>query len=91
MSYKLKEVTKGSVFKSKDMGCPIPPPAPRTATFRSARAEEENARRARVRAAVDRANILIVKEIGGGKKELTRRNDEYAVDARSFPSSIVVR
>jgi hypothetical protein len=58
MSYKLKEVTKGSVFKSKDMGCPIPPPAPRTATFRSARAEEENARRARVRAAVDRANIF---------------------------------
>lgn len=58
MSYKLKAETEGSTFKSKDSGCPIPPPAPRTATLRSARAVVENARRARVRAAVDRANIL---------------------------------
>lgn len=33
ISYKLREVTRGSLLRSKERGCPIPPPAPRTATF----------------------------------------------------------
>ena len=33
ISYKLKDDTCGSVLSNSDSGCPIPPPAPRTATL----------------------------------------------------------
>lgn len=33
MSYKLKEVTRGSFLSKRERGCPMPPPAPRTATL----------------------------------------------------------
>lgn len=51
---------RGSALRSKDMGCPIPPAAPRTATARLDRAEVEKPRWARVEVdrAIDRANIL---------------------------------
>ena len=33
MSYRLRELTRGSFLRSKERGWPIPPPAPRTATL----------------------------------------------------------
>lgn len=61
ISYKLREVTNGSLLSSNDRGWPIPPPAPRTATFVWRDAEEEKSREegaTRARTA-ERANMVV--------------------------------
>ena len=44
MSYRLREVTRGSALSKRERGWPIPPPAPRTATLVWRAADEENQR-----------------------------------------------
>ena len=76
MSYKLKEVTKGSCFSKRDRGCPIPPPAPRTATFVNREADVENKRDEEERdLAAVRESIFLEKEmvvVGKGRSGKTR-------------------
>lgn len=70
MSYKLKEVTKGSCFSKRDRGCPIPPPAPRTATFVNREADVENKRDEEERdLAAVRESIFLGKEMVVVEKE----------------------
>ena len=75
ISYKLSDVTSGLSLRRRERGWPMPPPAPRTATFVWRAADEEKLRDwVRARRA-ERANMVVVVEVGvevGGKERLDR-------------------
>lgn len=63
-------------LRRSERGCPIPPPAPSTATLVWRAAEEENWRVLASERAAERANIVMVVEEdgGGGRGECVRRD-----------------
>ena len=66
-------MTRVSVLRRRDSGCPMPPPAPRTATFVCLGTEEENVRelaeRARTAERVNMMNVaVVVVEMDAGER-----------------------